>query len=83
MKNLLVVLVGLFLLTGCGECDNSNFYQIRNKDDDTTPKMCRFKAEGLGPCASWQGTQGISFSDSCRRFALSQIVRRDIIMSYQ
>jgi len=68
----------------CGECNNSNSYQIKSVlPDAALTWKCHFVAEGLGPCATWQKTQQIIFADSCSKFALSQILSRAQISKYQ
>jgi len=82
MKYILFFLLGAGAIAGCGECDNSNYFQIKAKDEQSTPKMCQFRATGLGPCSAWQTTQDINFTDSCRIFQLSQIIPRSVVMQH-
>lgn len=80
----IVYLLLLVLLNRCGECDNSNSYQIRSVTPDATITLkCHYVAEGLGPCASWQKSQQIVFADSCNKFVLSQILSRTEISKYK
>ncbi len=83
MKNILFFVLVASAIAGCGECDNSNYFQIKAKDAVKTPSMCRFQATGLGPCSAWQTTQDIYFTDSCRFYQLSQILKRDVVFSLQ
>ncbi len=86
MKKLVGLLVGLvfgmMVLSSCGECDGSKFYQIKVKNE-SGPTMCRYEADGLGPCTTWQKTESIFFTDSCKRFKLSEILTRAEIDRYR
>ena len=74
----------LFLFSRCGECDSSSYYQIKSVSPDVSIKWkCRYVAEGLGPCATWQKTQQIVFSDTCQKFAVSQILSRAQVNAYK
>ncbi len=80
----LVILILAIAVAACGECDNSNYYQIKT----ITPKgdnalMSNYEADGLGPCTCWQKTEVVLFSDSTSRFKLSQIVDRATILQYK
>lgn len=83
MKTGIFILL-LCLFARCGECDSSSYYQIKSVTPDATIKWkCRYIAEGLGPCASWQKTQQIVFADTCRKFVVSQILSRAQVSAYK
>ena len=82
MKYLVLFLV--ISLTSCGECDNNQYYQIKVKNvDSTNGALCQYEAVGLGHCASWQSMQHIQFTDSCKKFFLSQILTHNVVMAEQ
>jgi hypothetical protein len=80
----MITLILAAVLMGCGECDNSNYYQIKSitpKGDNT--QISIYEANGLGPCTSWQKTEVVNFTDSSSRFKLSQIIDRATILKYE
>jgi hypothetical protein len=79
-----LVIFCLMALVGCGECDKSKYYQIKSKGpDNDSASMCRYEADGIGMCTTWQKSEVIYFTDSCSLFKLSQIVSRAMIEKYK
>lgn len=84
MKPIHYFLLVIWVLSACGECDSSKFYQIKTKDSDgDSAYMCRYQADGLGPCNTWQPTESLHFTDSCKKFKLSQILSRAQMSKYK
>jgi hypothetical protein len=78
------IVIWAIFLTGCGECNDSKYYQIKAKDPVSPgASMCRYEADGIGMCTTWQKTQVIYFTDSCKLFKMSQIVGRSVIEKYK
>ncbi len=84
MKTAAYFLLSAILLTSCRDCADPTYYQIRTKTPvPESSWKCDFVAVGIGTCYSFQSPPQIVFSDSCKNYLLSQVLKKSDLVKYQ
>ena len=79
MKKIILILA--IFLSNCDKCDSKR-YQVHDKVD-LNNGSCKYTMWANTDCASWSVREIFSFTASCGKFQLSQIVPADSVAKYR